>query len=304
VARRKDAGVNATTAAFRATPMQMVRDYVSLLKLRVVLLLDATAIAVMIPAGGGHPRLMAVFAVIIGGTLAAGGAHAINCWFDRDIDAEMTRTRRRPLPEGRIPASHALVLGVALNAVAFAVLATWANLLAASLALLGALIYVFVYTMWLKRSTPQNIVIGGAAGAIPPLVGWAAATGSLDATALAFFAVIFFWTPPHFWALAQLIKSDYARAHVPMLPVVAGEQATKRQSVGYAIATAVVSAVPFFTGSAGLVYLAGALVLGIGLVGMTVLDLGGRRWTRKLFAYTIVYMAALFGLFAISPFVA
>jgi heme o synthase len=285
-----------------ATPMQVVRDYISLLKLRIVVLLDATALAVMIPAAQGHPKLNAVVAVLVGGTFAAGGAHAINCWFDRDIDAEMSRTRRRPLPDGRIPAYHALVLGISLNALAFLVLALWANLLAASLALLGTLIYVFVYTVWLKRSTPQNIVIGGAAGAIPPLVGWAAASGTLDLTALAFFGVIFFWTPPHFWALAQVIKSDYARAHIPMLPVVAGERAAKRQSVAYAVATAVASAVPFFTGAAGAVYLAGALVLGIGLVGMTVLDLNGRRWTRRLFAYSIVYVALLFGLFAVSPF--
>ena len=294
--------MNATTTNLRATPMQVVRDYVSLLKLRIVVLLDATAFAVMIPAAHGHPRIEAVAAVLVGGTFAAGGAHAINCWFDRDIDAEMSRTRRRPLPDGRIPALHALVLGIALNALAFFVLATWANLLAASLALLGTLIYVFVYTIWLKRSTPQNIVIGGAAGAIPPLVGWAAASGTLDLTALSFFGVVFFWTPPHFWALAQVIKSDYARAHIPMLPVVAGERAAKQQSVAYAVATVAVSAVPFFTGSAGTVYLAGALVLGIGLVGMTVLDLSGRRWTRKLFAYSIVYVAALFGLFAVSPF--
>ncbi len=294
--------MNAATTALRSTPMQLVRDYISLMKLRVVVLLDATALAVMIPASQGHVRLLGVAAVLVGGTLAAGGAHAINCWFDRDIDAEMSRTRRRPIPDGRIPAYHALVMGIVLNAVAFIVLAAWANVLAALLALLGTLIYLFIYTFWLKRSTPQNIVIGGAAGAIPPLVGWAAATGSLDATALAFFGVIFFWTPPHFWALAQVIKSDYARAHIPMLPVVAGEQTTKRQSVVYAVATAVVSAVPFFTGSAGPIYLAGALVLGIGLVGMTLLDLAGRRWTRKLFAYSIVYVAALFGLFAISPF--
>jgi len=294
--------MNAATTALRSSPMQAVRDYVSLMKLRVVVLLDATALAVMVPASQGHLRLLAVAAVLVGGTLAAGGAHAINCWFDRDIDAEMSRTRTRPLPEGRIPAYHALVMGIVLNAVAFIVLAAWANVLAASLALLGTLIYLFVYTFWLKRSTPQNIVIGGAAGAIPPLVGWAAATGSLDATALSFFAVIFFWTPPHFWALAQVIKSDYARARIPMLPVVAGERTTKRQSVVYAIATAIVSAVPFFTGSAGPIYLAGALVLGVGFVGMTLLDLGGRRWTRKLFAYSIVYVALLFGLFAISPF--
>ena len=294
--------MNATAAVIRSTPMQLVRDYLSLMKLRIVALLDATAIAVMIPAAHGHPGLLPVLAVLIGGTLAAGGAHAINCWFDRDIDAEMTRTRKRPLPGGRIPTAHALGLGVALNAVAFVVLTAWANVLAATLALAGTLIYVFVYTMWLKRSTPQNIVIGGAAGAVPPLVGWAAATGGLDATAIALFGVIFFWTPPHFWSLAQMIKSDYARAHIPMLPVVAGEQSTKRQSVAYAALTAFVSLVPFLTGAAGTVYLAGALVLGIGLVGMTVLDLSGRRWTRRLFAYSLVYMAALFALFALSPY--
>ena len=294
--------MNAVTA--RATPrtQQLARDYLSLLKLRIVALLDATAIGVMIPASHGHPRLVAVLAVLAGGTMAAGGAHAINCWFDRDIDAEMTRTRRRPLPEGRIPAWHALALGVVLNGLAFVVLWSGANLLAAGLALLGTLIYVFVYTVWLKRSTPQNIVIGGAAGAVPPLVGWAAASGHLDITALALFGVIFFWTPPHFWALAQMIKADYARAHVPMLPVVAGEQSTKRQSVVYAALTAVVSVVPFFSGSAGAVYLGGAVVLGVGLVGLSVLDLSGRRWTRRLFAYSITYLGALFTLFAISPF--
>src|SRR5438034_367559 len=249
--------------------MSMVRDYLSLLKLRVVLLLDATAVGVMFPAAHGNPKVASVVAVLLGGTLSAGGAHAINCWFDRDIDGEMYRTRRRPLPNGRIPAWHALAIGIALNILAFAVLWAGANLLAASLALAGSLIYVFVYTMWLKRSTPHNIVIGGAAGAVPPLVGWAAATGRLDITALALFGVIFFWTPPHFWALAQMIKADYARAQVPMLPVVAGEQSAKRQSIVYAVLTAAVSVVPFFTGSAGPVYLAGAIVLGVGLVGIS-----------------------------------
>jgi protoheme IX farnesyltransferase len=282
--------------------LEIARDYLSLLKLRIVVLLDATAIGVMIPASQGHPRLVPVMAVLVGGTLAAGGAHAINCWFDRDIDAAMTRTRRRPLPDGRIPPWHAVALGVVLNVVAFAALWAGANLLAALLALTGTLIYVFVYTVWLKRWTPQNIVIGGAAGAIPPLVGWAAATGRLDLTALSFFGVIFFWTPPHFWALAQMIKSDYARAGVPMLPVVAGVQSTKQLSVGYAVVTALVSVIPFFTHSAGAVYLAGAMVLGIGLVGITLLDLEGRRWTRRVFTYSLVYVAALFTLFAISPF--
>ena len=279
-----------------------VKDYTSLLKLRIVALLDATAVGVMLPATHGHPRLVAVAAVLVGGTFAAGGAHAINCWFDRDIDAEMSRTRTRPLPGGRIPPWHALVLGITLNVLAFAVLWAGANLLAAGLALAGTLIYVFVYTIWLKRTTPQNIVIGGAAGAVPPLVGWAAATGHLDLTALALFGVIFFWTPPHFWALAQVIKKDYARAHIPMLPVVGGDGSAKRQSVVYAILTAAVSAVPFFTGSAGAIYLAGATVLGVGLVGITVLDLQRRGWTRRVFAYSILYLALLFSVFAVSPF--
>ncbi len=294
--------MSAVTAPAGAGALHVARDYISLLKLRIVALLDATAVGVMFPAANGHPRLVPVLAVLVGGTLAAGGAHAINCWFDRDIDAEMSRTRRRPLPDGRIPAWHALSIGIALNVLAFLVLWAGANLLAATLAMLGTLIYVFVYTVWLKRSTPQNIVIGGAAGAVPPLVGWAAATGRLDLTAFAMFGVVFFWTPPHFWALAQVIKTDYARAHIPMLPVVSGERSAKRQSVGYAVLTAVVSMVPFVTGSAGAVYMAGAVVLGVGLVGLTVLDLSGKRWTRRLFAYSIVYMALLFALFAISPF--
>jgi protoheme IX farnesyltransferase len=291
------------TAAVPRSVMAVARDYVSLLKLRIVLLLDATAVGVMIPAAHGHPRVGAVLAVLVGGTLAAGGAHAINCWFDRDIDAAMSRTRRRPLPAGRIPPWHALVIGIGLNALAFAVLWAGANLLAAALALAGTLIYVFVYTVWLKRNTTQNIVIGGAAGAMPPLVGWAAATGHLDATALALFGVIFFWTPPHFWALAQMIKTDYARANVPMLPVVAGgDRSAKRQSIVYAVLTAAVSVVPFFTGLAGAVYVAGAIVLGLGLVAITVLDLQGGGWTRRVFRYSITYMALLFVLFAVSPF--
>jgi protoheme IX farnesyltransferase len=296
--------MSAIAAPMTSGVLHAGRDYLSLLKLRIVALLDATAVGVMFPAAHGHPRLVPVLAVLAGGTLAAGGAHAINSWFDRDIDAEMSRTRRRPLPGGRIPAWHALTIGIVLNALAFVVLWAGANLLAAALALLGTLIYVFVYTIWLKRSTPQNIVIGGAAGAVPPLVGWAAVTGRLDLTAFALFGVVFFWTPPHFWALAQVIKADYARAHIPMLPVVSGERSAKRQSVVYAVLTALVSVIPFFTRSAGEVYLAGAVVLGVGLVGMTVLALSGRRWTRRLFAYSIVYLALLFTLFAISPFLA
>ena len=279
---------------------QVAADYLSLTKPTIVGLLVATALAAMVAAAHGKPHLLQMVAVIVGGSLAAGGAHAINCWYDRDIDLKMSRTRRRPVPDGRIPGWHALVMGIAMNVVAFAVLWAWANLLAAGLALLATLIYVFVYTIWLKRSTPQNIVIGGAAGAIPPLVGWAAVTGGLDLTAISLFLVIFLWTPPHFWALAQLIERDYRQAGVPMMPVVKSAQSTKRQSVGYAVATAAVSLVPYFTGDASWVYLSGAVLLGVGLVGVSVLDLRGRRWTVPLFAYSIAYLAALFTVLALA----
>ena len=282
---------------------EVLRDYLSLLKLRIVLLLVGTAVGPMIPAAQGLPRGSAVLAVIAGGTMAAGGAHAINCWLDRDIDAIMRRTRRRPIPDGRIPAWHALVLGIALNVAAFIVLATLTNLVAAVLALAGTLIYVFVYTLWLKRWTSQNIVIGGAAGAMPPLVGWAAVTGRLDLTALSLFLVILFWTPPHFWALAQMIHRDYERAGIPMMPVVAGQGSTKRQSLAYAVVTLAVSLVPFFTHAEGAVYLVGAALLGLGLVTLAALDLGGHGWTRRLYGYSSLYLAALFVLLAIGIFV-
>jgi heme o synthase len=287
--------------AVQSRPASLVRlaaDYLSLTKPTIVGLLLATALAAMVAAAHGRPPLLAALAVIVGGGLAAGGAHSINCWYDRDIDLRMSRTRRRPVPDGRIPAWHALAMGVVMNAVAFAVLWAWANLLAASLALAATLIYVFVYTIWLKRSTPQNIVIGGAAGAIPPLVGWAAVTGGLDLTAWSLFLVIFLWTPPHFWALAQVIARDYRQAEVPMMPVVASARSTKRQSVAYALATVAVSLVPYLTGDAGRLYLVGAVLLGIGLVGVSVLDLRGRRWTVTLFAYSIAYLAALFTILA------
>jgi protoheme IX farnesyltransferase len=281
---------------------EVARDYVSLLKLRVVALLVATALGTMLAAARGWPHPLTVLAVALGGALAAGGAHAVNCWFDRDIDAHMTRTMRRPIPTGRIPGWHALLIGLLLNAAAFAVLASLANLLAALLALSGTLIYVIVYTIWLKRTTPQNIVIGGAAGAMPPLVGWAAVTGSLDLTAISLFLLVFFWTPPHFWALAQLTRSDYSRAGIPMLPVVAGEGATKRRIVFYAVIVVAVSLIPFMTHAVGYVYLAGAIVLGAAFLSLAVLDLHGRRWTGRLFHFSNAYLAALFLLLAIAPF--
>ena len=282
----------------------VARDYVSLLKLRVVALLVATALGTMLLAARGWPRPGAVLAVALGITLAAGGAHAINSWFDRDIDALMKRTSRRPLPNGRIPGWHALLIGSLLNAAAFLLLSALTNLLAVVLTLLGTLIYIVVYTIWLKRATPQNIVIGGAAGAIPPLVGWTAVTGRLDLTALALFLLIFLWTPPHFWSLAQLTNTDYARAGVPMMPVVAGPQATKRRSLLYAVLVVAVSFIPFLTHAAGYVYLAGAVVLGIGFITLATLDLRGRRWTGRLFHFSNSYLAALFVLLAISPFTA
>ena len=280
----------------------LLGDYLSLTKPRIVFLLVLTALAAMPPAAHGLPRALAAFAVAAGGALAAGGAHAFNCWFDRDIDAAMHRTRGRPIPDGRIPPWHALAIAVALELAAFGVLAAGANLTAACLAIGGAAIYVLVYTAWLKRSTPQNIVIGGAAGAIPPLVGWAAVTGGLDATALSLFAFVFLWTPPHFWSLAQMIGDDYSRARVPMMPIVAGAQAAKRRSSVYAALAAVAALVPFFTGAAGQVYLIGAATLGIAFVAITMLDLQGPRWTPRVFRFSLVYMAGLFVLLALAPF--
>jgi protoheme IX farnesyltransferase len=271
-----------------------LRDYASLLKLRIVPLLVLTGITTALAASHRAHGAGPILAVLVGGALASGGAGAINCWFDRDIDAAMRRTRDRPVPAGRIPACHALGLGIAMNVLAFAVLDVLANVLAALLALAGTLIYVFVYTLWLKRSTSQNIVIGGAAGAMPPLVGWAAATGGLDWTAASLFLVILFWTPPHFWALAQLIRRDYEEARIPMLPVVSGAAVTKRRSLGYAALTVAVSLLPFFTRAEGEVYLAGAAVLGAGLLALCWLDLTRRGWTARLFGYSLLYLAALF----------
>ena len=295
---------SAQPVAVARTSLDVARDYLSLGKLKIVVLLVGTAFLPMIAAARGLPGVDQLVAVLVGGTLSSAGANAINCWFDRDIDQLMERTRNRPIPAGRIPAWHALALGILANAVAFGILATLANLLAATLALAGAAIYVLVYTMWLKRSTSQNIVIGGAAGAMPPLVGWAAVTGHLDLTAFSLFLVIFFWTPPHFWALAQLVSRDYQRAHVPMMPAVQGRRRTQWQSLGYAILTLAASLVPFFTGAAGWVYLAGASVLGVGLCALTVLDLGGRGWTRRLFGYSSLYLAVLFIALAVGAVVA
>ncbi|HKK08079.1 MAG TPA: heme o synthase, partial [Gemmatimonadota bacterium] len=228
---------------------QAMLDYVALTKPRIISLLLVTTVIPMFVAGS--PSVWLVVWTVVGGYLMAGGANAINMYLDRDIDGTMVRTRRRPIPSGRMSAERVLAFGIALAAAAFATFALAANLLAASLALAGLLFYVFVYTRWLKRSTPQNIVIGGAAGAFPPLVGWAAATGRVDLPALVLFLIVFYWTPPHFWALALMKKKDYAEAGVPMAPVVWGERKTKRQMLLYSLVLVPLSLVPVLTGSFG-----------------------------------------------------
>src|SRR5947209_10539443 len=210
---------------------QVARDYLTLTKPKVQSLLLFTTVATMYVAG--TPSIGLVLLTCLGGALSAGGAGAINHYVDRDIDALMSRTASRPIPAGRISPRAALTFGVVLGASAFVLLSLTVNVLAASLALSGLLGYVFVYTLWLKRSTPQNIVIGGAAGAVPPLVAWAATTGGLSWWAVYLFAIVFYWTPPHFWALSLLMKNEYARAGIPMMPVVRGEEETRRQIVLY-----------------------------------------------------------------------
>jgi len=275
---------------------EVVLDYLSLAKPRIIPLLLITALGGMMMAERGWPSTGLVVLTLLGGALAAAGAGAINCWIDRDLDREMLRTRRRPLPDGRIAPAHALLFGIGLGLVAFLLLTFWVNVLAATLAISGLLFYVFVYTLWLKRSTVQNIVIGGAAGAVPPVVGWAAVTHRVDLTAIYLFAVIFLWTPPHFWALALRLRGDYARARVPMLPVVHGEAAARRQIVAYTLVLVAVTLAVVLTGALGLLYLAGAGVLGALFIGLALVNLGSRRqrWSRLLFDYSIAYLGLLF----------
>jgi heme o synthase len=279
-----------------------MRDYVALTKPRVVVLLEVTTVFAMVMAARGWPGWRLTAATVVGGWLAAGGAHAINCWFDRDIDANMGRTRARPIPAGRIDPVNALVFGVVLGVLSFSLLATAVNLLAASLALTGLLFYVLVYTMWLKRSSVQNIVVGGAAGAIPPLVGWAAVQGRLTLTALFLFAVIFYWTPPHFWALSLLIQRDYAGASVPMLPVVAGEAETRRQILVYSAVLVLVTFLPMMVHLFGPVYAVGAGLLDatfLATTGLAVLSPTARA-ARRVFYYSMLYLALLFAVMAVD----
>ncbi|HYM50354.1 MAG TPA: heme o synthase [Candidatus Limnocylindrales bacterium] len=285
---------------------EIALDYLSLAKPRIIPLLLVTALGSMMIAAKGWPSTRLVLLTLLGGALAAAGAGAINCWIDRDIDAQMQRTSRRPVPAGRIAPEHALTFGVTLGTLAFVILAFGVNVLAATLAVSALLFYVLVYTLWLKRTTAQNIVIGGAAGAMPPLVGWAAVTHSLDLTALYLFAIIFFWTPPHFWALALWIKGDYARARIPMLPVVATDREARRQILLYTLVLVALTMMLFATRALGVLYLAGALVLGGIFIAIAVLNLVDRRrrFARPLFDYSLAYLALLFGVMVADRIIA
>jgi heme o synthase len=274
---------------------QVLADYVTLTKPRVQLLLLLTTVTTMYVAG--DPSLGLVALTVIGGSLSAGGAAAVNHCLDRDIDAQMARTATRPVASGRVRPGAALAYGLALQALSFLLLATTVNLLAAFLALAGFLGYVLVYTIWLKRSTPQNIVIGGAAGAVPPLVGWAAVTGGLDPAALYLFAIVFYWTPPHFWALSLLMKDEYARVGVPMMPVVHGEAETRRQIVLYTVLLGVLTLLPVAFGFFGAVYALAAVALGGWFVALAVRlqRRADRAAALRTYLYSLLYLALLFG---------
>ena len=270
--------------------------YFALTKPRIIELLLVTTFPAMVVANDGLPSLWTTLATLVGGTLAAGGANAINCYIDRDIDAIMRRTHSRPLPAGLIAPERALAFGVGMSAVSFLFLSLSVNLLTAALAVSAILFYVFVYTLWLKRTTVENIVIGGAAGAVPPLCGWAAVTGSLDAAPLIMFAIIFLWTPPHFWALAINYTSDYAQAGVPMLPVTHGALETRRRSLVYAVATVATSLALYLTGSVGVPYLVAAGAAGVVFVWLAwrQLRLASGRSALVLFRYSTTYLGIVF----------
>ena len=273
---------------------QVVGDYVSLTKPKVQSLLLLTTVTTMYVAG--DPSIGLVLVTVVGGYLAAGGAGAVNHYYDRDIDARMSRTADRPVPSGRVAPAAALWFGIALAALSFLLLATAVNLLSAVLALSGFLGYTLVYTLWLKRRTVQNIVIGGAAGAVPPLVGWAAVTGEITGTSIYLFAIVFFWTPPHFWALSLLMKDEYAAVGVPMMPVVRGERETRRQILLYSVLLYGVTQLPFCAGGFGGIYLGCSIVLGaVFIAGAVVLmRRADRRSALRLYLYSLAYLAALF----------
>jgi heme o synthase len=275
----------------------LVADLVTLTKPRIISLLLVTTVAPMFITPAGLPSVSLVLWVVLGGYLMAGGANAINMWFDRDIDDKMSRTRLRPIPSGRIPATLGLAFGITLGLVAFAVFWYQVNPLSAWLALGGLLFYVFVYTIWLKRISPQNIVIGGAAGAFPPLVGWAAVTGRLDLAAIYLFAIIFYWTPPHFWALALIKRGEYAKAGVPMMPVVRGEARTKFEMLAYTLILLPLTIMPAVFGAMGAFYGIAAALLGARLLWYSIKLLrekSGGPLAWRMYRYSLLYLALLF----------
>ena len=280
----------------RATSRTLL-DYLILTKPRVMSLLLFTALGGSFIAARGVPPWQYIVVVLVGGALASGGASALNMWYEEDIDQEMHRTDHRPVAGGRIRPMNALIFGVALNIVSFAVFYFFTNILAASLAIAGSALYVVLYTALLKRTTTQNIVIGGAAGAMPPLVGYAAILGVLELEAWYLFAVVFFWTPPHFWALSLLIKEDYARAGVPMMPVVSGEAATRVQILLYTVLMLPLTVMYYFaTSKLGGVYLVSAVVLGLVFFGLAfkLWRSGERKDTVNLYKFSLLYLFLLF----------
>ena len=287
---------NADKVAASSGIIALFNDYITLTKPPIISLLLITAIGGMFLAAAGIPSLQILTLVCVGGALGAGGANAINHFLDQDIDALMSRTIKRPVPSNRIPPVAALIFGVALNAGAFFVLAYWGNIISAVLTLAATLFYVLIYTGWLKRNTPQNIVIGGAAGAIPPMVGWAAVTGSIDLPAVYLFTIIFFWTPPHFWALSLMIQDDYKAAGVPMLPVVAGEKRTTQNIFIYSLALVGLTLLFSFSNAVGLIYLGSAATLGayfIYLAWKLLQDYNVRN-AKYLYLFSLLYLALLF----------
>lgn len=282
-----------------------LRAYVALTKPHIIELLLVTTLPAMVLAKRGIPPAWLMFVTLIAGFLAAGGANAINCYADRDIDEIMVRTRGRPLPQGALEPRQALIFGVALGAVSFVIFAVFVNLLSALLAAAALLFYVFIYTLWLKRSTASNIVIGGAAGSLPPVIGWAAVTNHVGIPAVILFLIVFFWTPPHFWALALRYEKDYEAAGIPMLPVTRGSAETRRQILLYALVLVPVSLLLALAGVVGLVYVAAALILGgwFVLQAFRLLRDPAHRSPMRLFAYSISYLALLFGAMLVDQLV-
>jgi protoheme IX farnesyltransferase len=283
---------------------QTIASYINLIKPHVTVLLLGITVATMAIAYQGLPPIGLILATLLGGAMSAGSANCINCYIDRDIDQIMGRTQRRSLPAGKVQPRQALIFGIILGIGSFIIFSAFVNLLSAILSFSAILFYVFVYTLGLKRTTAQNIVIGGAAGAVPVLVGWAAVTNSVTLPAIWLFAIVFYWTPPHFWALSLLIQKDYEKANVPMLPVIMGEKETRRQIFLYSLLLFAVTLVLFVLHTMGYIFLVGSVILGGILIYMSVRLLRdepeSKKWARTLFWYSNCYLAALFAVMVVD----